>query len=393
MLFFSLYTYFMENIEQTNLVFSFTPMDVEQPFDDVSLWRKIEKSLRNIVNRRFADNVKHGVKMYTDRLAIACPYCGDSVQSPSKKRGNIFLDSANFHCFNGSCDAHVSVVQLLKDYGELNDYNADELMYLRRKNKESNNSVSGKKIRIFQSVDNLFSEEAMNLTVSREYFVKTLRLQEIRGSRIQRYLEQRLQKDFHKFAFDPKTGQLYVMNLTADGTRILGFQIKTFNKKAPYITYKASKVREYVGLSDGDPELLEKLDTISTTFGIMNIDLGRYITVFEGPLDSFIFPNSVGVCSAKNDFPFEIDEIRYFYDNDKTGKEWAMKKMNEGYPVFLWKKFIEENELYEYASKIKDLNDLLIMIKRHNLKIKPLVNYFSGNAKDDESSRYDIIWI
>jgi len=120
----------------------------------------------------------------------------------------------------------------------------------------------------------------------------------------------------------------------------------------------------------------------------MNLNLNRIITIFEGPLDSFLFPNSVGVCSAKNDFPFELDDIRYFYDNDKTGKEWAMRRLNEGYSVFLWKKYLEENELYEYASKIKDLNDLLIMIRRYKLKVKPFSEFFS-----DTEHRYDLIWV
>lgn len=118
----------------------------------------------------------------------------------------------------------------------------------------------------------------------------------------------------------------------------------------------------------------------------MNLDINRAITVFEGPLDSFLFPNAVGVCSAKNDFPFEVDSLRYFYDNDETGKDWAMKRMEQGFPVFMWRKYIHDNELAAYESKIKDLNDLLIEAKRKSLKLKKFADYFSAD-------KHDIYWI
>ena len=380
----------MEELEtlrgNTASVFTFTEKK-EIPVDVEALWRKVYESLLVILSKQFTVPAKRSIKTHTDRLSIACPYCGDSHKDLTKKRGNIFIDSANFHCFNGDCNAHTSLEHFLREYGEIEKYSFDEVAFFRTKSKESGSHFSAKKIKIYQSIETLFSEEAMNLTVSREFFMKKLRLQEIRGSRIQRYLDQRHQTKYDHFAFDPKKGQIYVLNLTRDGQRILGFQIKTFSKKTPYLTYKTSAMHEHLGIfKEENAELLEKVDTISTTFGILNLDLSKSITVFEGPLDSFLFPNAVGVCSAKNDFPFEVDGQRYFYDNDKTGREWSMKKLQEGYSVFLWKKYIEENELSQYESKIKDLNDLLIMIKRHGLKVKRFADYFS---KD----HYDAYWI
>jgi hypothetical protein len=128
------------------------------------------------------------------------------------------------------------------------------------------------------------------------------------------------------------------------------------------------------------------MDTIATTFGIMKIDISKPVTVFEGPMDSFLFPNAVGVCSAKNDFPFEIDNVRYFYDNDITGKEWAMRRLESGSSVFLWRKYIAENELGAYETKIKDLNDLLIEHRRKKLKLKQFAEFFSND-------KYDLVWI
>jgi hypothetical protein len=370
----------------TASVFTFTDKK-DVPVDEAALWRKVYTSLVTILSKQFTVPAKRSIKTHTDRLSIACPYCGDSHKDLTKKRGNIFIDSANFHCFNGDCNAHASLTSFLKEYGELGNYAPEEIAFFKTKSTENGSQFSAKRIKIYQSIETLFSEEAMNLTVSREFFMTKLKLQEIRGSRIQRYLDQRHQTKRENFAFEPKKGQLYVLNLTRDGQRVLGFQIKTFNKKTPYLTYKTSAMHEYLGImKDENRELLEKMDTISTTFGILNLDLSKNITVFEGPLDSFLFPNSVGVCSAKNDFPFEVDGLRYFYDNDKTGKEWSIRRLQEGFSVFLWKKYIEENELSQYESKIKDLNDLLIMIKRHSLKVGKFAEYFSED-------HYDMVWI
>lgn len=358
-----------------------------KPVNNDDLWRKIYASLSEILNKRFSDDRKRRIKPFTDRIAFACPYCGDSSKDATKKRGNIFVESMNYHCFNGDCNTHMGLYYFLKDQGQLDKFSVEEIAYMKEQVSQHLAEHGFKKIQISQDIESLISDDAMNLTVSRDFFIERFKLQEIKGSRIERYLVQRLQTDFHKFAFDPKKGLLYVFNLTKDGSRIIGYQIKTFNKRNPYLTYKTSGMHKELKIfKDKNKELLEKIDTIATTFGVMNLDINRAITVFEGPLDSFLFPNAVGVCSAKNDFPFEVDSLRYFYDNDETGKDWAMKRMEQGFPVFMWRKYIHDNELAAYESKIKDLNDLLIEAKRKSLKLKKFADYFSAD-------KHDIYWI
>ena len=41
------------------------------------------------------------------------------------------------------------------------------------------------------------------------------------------------------------------------------------------------------------------LDHVSTIFGIFDINFNETVTLFEGPLDSFLFRNSTGMCSIK----------------------------------------------------------------------------------------------
>jgi len=361
----------------------------EKPEIDVNiLWEKITESVRRILAAQFTDTAKRVPRPHGDRLAFACPFCGDSHKDRNKKRGNIFTDSYNYHCFNGDCNTHVSLLNFLKKFKEIDNYTLEEKLFIReRVSTSAESSNTQLHVRAEQSIDALFSDEALKLAVPRELIMRRLRLQEIQNSRIHKYMVMRYQTHFQRFAFDPRRGNIYLFNLTKDENSVIGYQIKTFSKRTPYLTYKISSIHELLGiLKDKNLEMLGKMDTISTTFGIMHLDLNRTVTVFEGPMDSFLFPNSVGVCSAKNDFPFAVEGIRYFYDNDKTGKEWALRKIEAGFSVFLWKKFLRDSELYEYESKIKDLNDLIILIKREKLKTAKLADMFS-------QSKYDLIWI
>ena len=61
--------------------------------DEVSL--KIQRILSEYFN-----GSKSEIRSYKGRLNFACPYCGDSGNSSSKKRGNLYLESLSFHCFN-----------------------------------------------------------------------------------------------------------------------------------------------------------------------------------------------------------------------------------------------------------------------------------------------------
>lgn len=211
-----------------------------KPVNNDDLWRKIYASLSEILNKRFSDDRKRRIKPFTDRIAFACPYCGDSSKDATKKRGNIFVESMNYHCFNGDCNTHMGLYYFLKDQGQLDKFSVEEIAYMKEQVSQHLAEHGFKKIQISQDIESLISDDAMNLTVSRDFFIERFKLQEIKGSRIERYLVQRLQTDFHKFAFDPKKGLLYVFNLTKDGSRIIGYQIKTFNKRNPYLTYKTS---------------------------------------------------------------------------------------------------------------------------------------------------------
>ena len=373
-------------IKETESIFSSLSYDLDVKIvDKEKLWRKIISSIETILISAHSAAPKRKISTHDDRIKVACVYCGDSHKDQTKKRANIFSDSMQYHCFNGDCDIHRSIYNFLKDYKELENFTPDEQLFM--KEAGSTRSLDLKKIKSFLGLESFFTDDIIDLGIDRDYFMKKMRLQEIKGSRIEKYLKERLQFSFHRFGWDPKKGLLYVFNMNREEDRIIGLQVKTFNKRNPYLTYRISLLHQNLGiLVDKNKESLEKLDILSTIFGIFQCDLNKPITIFEGPLDSFLFPNSVALCSAKNSMPFDIEGARYFYDNDKTGREWSMKRIAEGRSVFMWKKYLMENELYNVADKIKDLNDLLIFIKRSGRKCKKFSEYFTD-------SKYDMIHI
>lgn len=349
------------------------------------IWKKIYDCLKQILSSEFSNESKRTPTPHKDRIQFACVYCGDSTKDPRKKRGNLFSATMQYHCFNGDCNAHMSIYNFLKDKHMLDNFTIAEQNYLRETS--NNASINLKQIKSALGLETYFSDEIENLSIERSYLMTKLGLVEVKGSKIEKYLYDRLQIDPNKLAYDPKSKVVHVFNLTKEMDHVIGMQIKTFNKRNPYLTYKLTNLHEMLGIFDEkNRETLEKMDHLSNIFGIFQVDLNKPITVFEGPLDSFLFPNSVALCSAKNSLPFDIDGARYFYDNDATGREYSIRKITEGKSVFLWKKYLQDNELLSFSHKIKDLNDLLIFMRNNRKKYTRFIDYFS----DD---RYDMIWI
>jgi hypothetical protein len=103
-------------------------------------------------------------------------------------------------------------------------------------------------------------------------------------------------------------------------------------------------------------------------FNIGTISFNDQITIFEGPMDSWLWPNSVALCSVENKFPFEVENIQYWYDWDNAGRHKHSELLSEGKKVFNWKKFLLDHELP--INKKWDLNDLVNYLRAKKIKVK-----------------------
>jgi len=96
-------------------------------------------------------------------------------------------------------------------------------------------------------------------------------------------------------------------------------------------------------------------------------------------MDAFLFKNSIANTGANKELPIDIP-VRYFYDSDETGKKKSLKYIDQKQEVFLWDRLINQMEL-PHKNKW-DFNDLLIYIKKNNMKTPLFDYYFSRDPLD-----------
>ena len=315
-----------------------------------------------------------------ERLNFACPYCGDSTDSPRKKRGNLYWDNLFIHCYN--CSAHVSLDTFLKDHN-LNFEGEDRIGVLNyiKENQKSFSLGESLEFHLFEKAKNLsltFDEIALGFNV---YPINSLTY------RAYPYLKSRLlHHKTEKFGYDPRRKELYVFNLTPEG-KIIGFQTRDLdgNNGGPkYKTWNIERIydrlKKPLNLSE---EEIDSLNKISMIFGILTADLSRDFTVFEGPIDSFFMTNTIGLTGVKKqilDFD-EIPTVRYFFDNDIEGKSKMIQKLKSGNTVFMWDKFLKDFRIP--SKKVKDLNDLVkYEFKNRTGCLNQLDKYFTNNHLD-----------
>jgi hypothetical protein len=343
---------------------------------------RVEDLVGLVLRKEFPDfPLKQHISKSLNRLNISCPYCGDSKNS-RKKRGNFYLDTLSYKCYNGGCGIFRDSVSFFKDFGiydSLSGGEKKEILQLLQENKSKRNDSYGK-IDFSFFIDFDFN----SILLDRDDFCNKLGLINVDKSKILVYIKRRHQKPDSRFAWDPRKERLFLFNLTPDN-KIMGLQIRNMNSikgSAKYLTYRLSGIYTKL-LNINDQHIIEKaqkVDPISHVFGLGTIDFGKPITVFEGPMDSWLWENSVGLCSIENRFPFGVNDIKYWYDWDDAGIKKASELLGEGKKVFNWGKFLEEHSITK--NKKWDLNDLVIHLRTTEKKINKFDNYFTKDVLD-----------
>lgn len=344
---------------------------------------RLEDIINLILSKEFSnDPARQLIYKSSNRLNFCCPYCGDSSRDPKKKRGNFYLDTLSYKCYNGGCGIFKDSSSLFRDfkvYGHLTSDEKVEIKKILEENRSRKRNTYGK-----VNIDNFFDKDISSVLITRESFMSSLSLQEVKDSKIGKYISRRCQQLDSRFAWDPKKEKLYLFNLNPDN-KIIGLQVRNMESvrgSSKYLTYKLSGIYEKI-LKQTDINLLERareIDPISHVFGIGFLDFGRMITIFEGPMDSWLWENSTGLCSLENRFPFELENKRYWYDWDKAGIQKSTDLLSSGETVFNWGKFLEENDISK--NRKWDLNDLVIHLRTTGKKIKRFDNYFTNDVLD-----------
>lgn len=343
---------------------------------------RIEDIISIVLAKEFpGEHSKQKIYRAGNRLNFSCPYCGDS-RDGRKKRGNFYLDTLSYKCYNGGCGIFKDLYSILKDYNLIDKVGQDEkteILDILHSRKNKRKTYYGDiDISIF------FDEDIKNYLIPRADFMTRMGLQNVKGSKIEPYLTRRNQVPDDKFAWDPKNQRLYLLNLSREGN-ILGLQFRNMQQGgsgSKYYTYKLSGIWERL-LGCKDESFLEgckKIDPISSVFNIGTISFNDTITIFEGPMDSWLWKNSVALCSVENRFPFEMDNLQFWYDWDNAGRAKSSELLSEGATVFNWKKFLNDHQIP--TNKKWDLNDLVNFLRSKGLKIRRFDNYFTEEVLD-----------
>ena len=340
----------------------------------------IKNKIQEILNKKFANDsyIKRKIDVYHDRLNFSCVCCGDSLSNVRKKRGNLYLDTLVYHCYN--CGEHMGINTLLHRFGEeLSNEDKIAVHEIQQNAKKFEKRVSS-------------SQSSMSMTLLDKLAIpKDILFRQLgiispyKDVTASNYLKSRMIniKDWKYFAYNPLTKELYILN-TSPLDRVIGFQIRQLDPKSHKQRYTSSRLtkiysdvfnkdingiverlllkeplgQKYIEEEDGVENIVANLDRLSGIFNIMNVNLSQPLTIMEGPIDSLAIANSIALQSAAkhlDGFFDEVENVRYLFDNDKTGREMSLKKMKNHKTVFLWGQYLD---MIKSKNNIKDINDL-----------------------------------
>ena len=346
---------------------------------------QITNRIESILKDNFT-GAKAELKFMRDRLNFACPYCGDSSDQ-HKKRANIYWKNLMYHCYNDGCRKHTNIISFFKDFNRTVTNTDDLSFYLDyiRTNQVSVVTKDYLEVNVFHSL----KEYSIPLDVIRK---KQHLLLPSENIKIEKYLKARfMHYRMEHFMYNEKYDQLYIFNLTPDGKSTVGWQIRNFGAgRTKYVSFNIEKINHMIldrKINASEDEII-KMNTLSLFFGIFSTDFSKTVTVFEGPIDSFLTRNSIAITGS--DKPTEmfddIPTIRYLFDNDLAGRRVMESKLKRKKKVFMWNKLLKDFKIQPIKigmDSIKDLNNLIEYCwKTKNEAVKHLDKYYTDNPLD-----------
>lgn len=366
----------------------------EEQLTDEQYVDKLVEYVQEVLNRSFPEcGPKRKIYRYKDRLNFACPLCGDSASDPYKKRGNIILRGKFANLYKCHNDCVYGAMPINKFFQKCN-LSVDSS--IRKKINETMVSKMNEQFSFDTSVstaDMLFYvDEIEEISIDRNVLKEALRLCECDGSdgnnKATVYLKRRLQHDYKKFLYDTEDDKLYILNLTPSG-KIFGLQTRELNeyranKYGKYKTYSITKLHEVFLKENLDENedlknMCSEYEQLSMVFGVLLVDYGKTVYATEGPMDSMIIKNCIALCGGSKNLDIGV-ELNFIYDSDAAGIKYAVDRLKEGKRVFMWKKYLKDNNLPE--RKKWDLNDLLLYCYENGKQMPQIYKYFTNDSFD-----------
>ena len=373
---------------------------------DLETKYSLKEFVQDVLDKTFPDSkVKRHIHDDGEKLNIACPYCGDSNKKKSKKRGNLYLSTNTFKCFNDGCMTYAPLNKFISYYCQKFNLSPPDA-FLKGETKAT--IISKKKSSLLNF---LLNKELSNKLINIEYFTSRFSLTKmddfsLDADTVNYIKNERLLSDNVNFSeccyHDRNMKKIYIFNKDNSSNKILGFAIRSATEDyygPKYRIYNYSEIKkENMAKIDMTTEELREIDLLNNYFNILNLNYNIPIFILEGQFDSMFIDNSMastGVGKIRDVLYMLNDskEIRILLDNDKAGKLESLKLLKDNHMVFLWSKLISDltrkyNSHSVEIKKLTDINMLYIFLKKMDVDLSfksfnsYLNNYFSNSIFD-----------
>jgi hypothetical protein len=171
-----------------------------------------------------------------------------------------------------------------------------------------------------------------------------------------------------RFLYCFKTKRVYFLNMHEG--KIIGYcflALKDFGK-----AFSFTSLNNIYQKLDIDKKINESLDSITTHFNILELDLDKPITIFDDVRNSIFYNNSVYALDKY--YIYDYFKPQYFFANNKHGLFRRIEKKKKDFKSFDWKSYLKSNKI---TNKIYDLKGLINLDSKKLENQKVFENFFN----------------
>lgn len=376
---------------------------------DFNINYSVKDFCKEILIKRFpGEPTRHEINdNNSDKLNFCCPFCGDSKTDRSKKRGNLYLSTETYKCYNDGCEVQMTLDKFVAKLGLKYGVSVPSVKKAAVFTVLTSPKKRGHILEFLLTHSS--REKLLPLSETAERFSLKRCSEAPEGSRVYEYVKKRMLFDLPMFErtcyYDSIQNKIYIFNVDLKSDKIIGFALRYIVDQPSGLKYNIKNYSELekTGLVVGmDPEFVEKINSLNNYFNVLNLDFTKDITVTEGQFDSLFIENctaTTGVTKSKKMLEdlTQKQKTRILFDNDEAGLTHSIELLKKGYRVFMWASITQYlKKMYPQKIKsiknIKDINDLFIFIKSMDKEL----DYKKFNAIIDShftSSQFDMLML
>lgn len=324
----------------------------------MSIW--IDQKYINLISPRLLRFKEKNKNLFNFR----CPICGDSERSKLKARGWIFEKSGKMRYYCHNCGASMLFQSFIKE--------VDPTLYIdyqREKFIENNierptipdklditkfsppKFLAGdsplKQLKKISSLDvnHPYKKYVMMRKIPSQHHYKIFYCESFK-----KWVNSFIPNKFNDLE---KDGPRLILPLLDKQKKFFGCQARSLNNKdIRYIT---------ILIDETSPKI----------FGLDSCDLNKSFYVFEGPIDSLFFPNSIAMCGSDltKTLPIDKSKATIIFDNEPRSKQIVKKidsYINQNYKVCLWPPHVRGKDVNEMVLNGHDPEELKIIVDKNS---------------------------